>query len=66
MNRQQQSQIGYLLSFLLILVERAGGKLVVENLSEFAGSNLYLSMDLDVENDRVAIYSRREKGSLDA
>lgn len=52
---EHQEQISYLLSFLAILVQRAGGQMTIERLSEFASSNLGLSMKLDIENDRVVL-----------
>jgi len=51
----QEERIFYLLSFLAILVQRAGGQMTIEHLSEFSSSNLGLSMKLDVENDRVVL-----------
>jgi hypothetical protein len=48
-------QISYLLSFLGVLVDRAGGELVIENLSEYASHNLQLGMKLDAEHDRVTL-----------
>lgn len=48
-------QISYLLSFLGILVDRAGGELVIENLSSYSNHNLQLGMKLDTENDRVTL-----------
>lgn len=50
-----REQISYLLSFLAILVQRAGGRMTIEHLSEYSGSDLGLSMKLDVENDRVVL-----------
>lgn len=55
---QQHEQISYLLSFLAILVHRAGGQLTIEHLSEFSSSNLGLGMKLDVENDKVLLTTR--------
>lgn len=55
------SQINYLLSFLAILVDRAGGKMVVENLSHYAESNLQLGMNLDFENDRVILTTTKKE-----
>jgi len=55
----QQGQIYYLLSFLTILVQRAGGQMTIEHLSEFSSSNLGLSMKLDVENDRVVLIASK-------
>lgn len=54
----QSEQISYLLSFLAILVHRAGGQITIEHLSEFSASNLGLGMKLDVENDKVLLTSR--------
>jgi hypothetical protein len=61
----QSAQISYLLSFLAILVHRAGGRLTIEKLSEFSASDMGISMKLDVENDRVLLmtrYTPRAKG----
>lgn len=55
MQNQPSPQVAYLLSFLAILVQRAGGKLVIEDLSLHAGSNLQLSMKMDVEGDKVTL-----------
>lgn len=54
-------QISYLLSFLTILIHRAGGTLVIENLSNYAKSNLELGMKLDVENDRVVLTATKKE-----
>jgi len=60
----QQEQISYLLSFLAILVQRAGGQMTIEHLSEYSSSSLGLSMKLDVENDKVVlIVSQRSNQS---
>lgn len=55
------SQINYLLSFLAILVDRAGGKLVIENLSHYADSNLQLGMNLDAEKDQVIFTTTKKQ-----
>lgn len=47
--------IRYMMSFLGVLVQRAGGSIVIENLSEFAGRDLKLAYDLDVHNDKVTL-----------
>lgn len=60
-NAKQSPQISYLLSFLAILVHRAGGTLVVENLSSYAKSNLQLSMKLDSENDKVTLSTTKKE-----
>lgn len=54
-------QINYLLSFLAILVDRAGGQLVIENLSQYASSNLQLGMKLESENDRVILTTTKKE-----
>ena len=51
----------YLLSFLMIIIHRNGGEIVVEKLSEYSGKNFGLGMDLDVDNDRVRIYTEEVK-----
>lgn len=48
-------QISYLLSFLAILVDRAGGKLVIDNLSHYSSGDLQLGMKLEIESDRVVL-----------
>jgi hypothetical protein len=48
----------YLLSFLMILVERAGGRLTIDHLSDYAGREVLLSMALDREQDRVTITTK--------
>ena len=48
-------QIAYLLSFLGVLVDKAGGELVIENLSRYASHNLQLDMKLDAEHDKVTL-----------
>lgn len=53
-------QLLYLLSFLAILVDRAGGALVIEELSKYAGNNLEILMDLDKENDKVTLRVKKE------
>ncbi len=50
-----QEQIAYMLSFLSILVVRNGGELVIEHLSEMAGTIGRLEMDIDTENDKVTL-----------
>lgn len=52
---QTDANIRYMLSFLGIIVSRAGGKLAVENLGEAVGMDLSLEMDLDRENKRVVL-----------
>ena len=50
----------YLISFLMILVARNKGELIIENLSDFFGKQLYLSMNLDPDNDRVVLTTKEE------
>lgn len=50
----------WLLSFLAILVDRAGGEIVIENLSAASGQNLRLGYDLDRGGDRVTLMVRSE------
>lgn len=54
-------QISYLLSFLAILVDRAGGRLVIENLSHYSSSDLQLGMKLESENDRVILTTTKKQ-----
>jgi len=60
-NANQSPQISYMLSLLAILVHRAGGTLTIENLSNYAKSNLQLSMKLDTENDKVTLTTRKKE-----
>lgn len=54
-------EAAYLLSFLAILIQRAGGVLVIENLSKEANSLTTIQMELDKENDRVTLRSSMMK-----
>lgn len=63
-NANQSPQIYYLLSFLAILVHKAGGTLVIKNLRKYANSNLRLSMQLDAENDKVTLITRKDEGKV--
>lgn len=54
-------QVSYLLSFLAILVHRAGGTLVIENLSSYANSNLRLGMKIEINHDRVTLTTEKKK-----
>ena len=47
--------IAYLLSFLGILVDKAGGEIIIENLSDYANHDLRLGMKLDTKNDKVTL-----------
>jgi hypothetical protein len=51
----------YLLSFLMLLVYRAGGKLEIEHLSEVAGKALMMSMDLKADKDKVILKVDEQK-----
>lgn len=57
----QDEATRYLLSFLLLLVYRAGGKMEIEHLSEIAGKTLLMDMNLKKEEDRVTL-SATEQG----
>jgi len=50
----------YLISFLMVLVARNKGELIIENLSDFSGRQLYLSMNIDLDNDRVVLTTKEE------
>lgn len=50
-----ENKVAYLLSFLAILVHRAGGQLVIENLSDYSKTDLSLGMDLDAANNKVTL-----------
>jgi hypothetical protein len=56
-------QVLYLVSFLSILVDRAGGFLVIENLSDYAEKNMQLEMDLRPSEDRVILRIHRTEGA---
>ncbi len=56
-------EIRYLLSFLAILVDRAGGELTINRLSDYANLNFRLEMKMDKEKDNVILsVSRRAPG----
>ena len=48
-------KIAYLLSFLAILVAREGWKMIIPNLSEYAGKDIALAMEIDTELDQVTL-----------
>lgn len=50
-----QEAISYFLSFLTILVHRAGGRLEIKGLKQYSGTNLELGMEIDLPNDRVIL-----------
>ena len=58
---KMSEQVQYLLSFLAVLVERAGGEIVIENLSRHSGSKLQLRMTLDKAGDKVTLTTKSEK-----
>lgn len=43
------------MNFLMMLVDRDGGEIIIENLSEFAGKRLGITLFVDEENDRVIL-----------
>lgn len=55
MMKEVESDIAYLLSLLIVLVYRNGGKLVIENSDEIAGKALTLETELDAEKDRATL-----------
>jgi hypothetical protein len=54
----------YLLTFLMILVDRAGGRLEVDGLGDYAGRLFEIEMDIRTENDTVVLTTRESKGRL--
>lgn len=58
-----EMRVRYLLSFLMILVHRAGGELSVEKLSEYAGREITLNMELQKDRDRVILKTIEPKKS---
>ncbi len=57
----QQDYIAYMLSFLGILIDRAGGTLVITRLSEYANYEVGFTMKLDIKGDQVTLISKRNK-----
>ena len=55
LEQEKQRQIPMALSFLMALIDRAGGEIIIENLSEFAGKRLGITMKVEEENDRVIL-----------
>lgn len=53
-------EVRYLLSFLAILVDRAGGQLEIEHLSKYASTDLRLEMKLDIPADKVILKTKKE------
>lgn len=53
--QDKETARAYLYSFLTILVMKNGGMLILKDLSKYAGRNIRLSYDLQVEKDRVVI-----------
>lgn len=45
----------YFLSYLMIIVYRAGGRLKIDNLSDFSHRIMNLGMELDKENNSVVL-----------
>ncbi len=53
--KMNRDTVAYLLSFLAILVARAGGTLLIKGLSDYSNTNLQLRMNLDTNNDSVTL-----------
>ena len=53
-------EMSFLLSLLGILVDRAGGSMVVGNLSEYKGFSVRVNMCVDIEGDKVTVVSKKE------
>jgi hypothetical protein len=54
----------FLLSFLMILIERNGGTLTIENLSKYRGKNFRLTMDLQPGANRVVLTTEKENDKM--
>jgi len=52
---EEIEKIQYLISFLMIIVDRNNGKLEIRNLSEYAGKNMHVVFDPDFDNDMVTL-----------
>lgn len=55
MNEKQNDKIECLLTFLMILVHRNGGRMEIEKLSDYLGRQLQLKMKLEPKNDKVIL-----------
>lgn len=55
LEQEKNHQISSALSFLMFLIYRAGGEIIIENLSEFAGMRLGITMKVEEENNRVVL-----------
>lgn len=53
--KEQFDSVMFLVSFLGILVHRAGGEMTIENLSQVAGTFFEVRMKLEHEQDRVRL-----------
>lgn len=51
----ENRRIRYLLSFLMVLVHRNGGKLEIEKLSDYGGRLINLGMEMQPDNDSVVL-----------
>lgn len=53
-------QSAYLMSFLMILVHRAGGEMTIEKLSEFSNRHILLGMEIFHDADKVVLKTVEE------
>lgn len=54
--------VSNLVSFLTCIVHRYGGRLTIENLSDFSNRDFELKMELDPKHDSVTLISVEKKG----
>ena len=52
---KQNDDMTYLISFLMLLIIRAGGTMKIENLKDLAGKELAITMNLDKEKAEVTL-----------
>jgi hypothetical protein len=62
----KSNYMSYMGSFLALLVLRAGGKLVIEHLSELAGKNIAVAMALDIQGDKVTLETKAQDVKVQA
>lgn len=56
-------KIASLLTYLAIIIDRNGGTLTVENLSQYAGTDVKLDTETDIKGDKVTIKAAITKKS---
>lgn len=57
----EDGRVRFLLSFLMVLVHRAGGKLKIDNLSEYGGRMINLGMEMQPGNNSVVLTTEEIK-----